>query len=625
MKDINSIIRLTDADTMSGSRYSVLRNLVMQLRKCCIHPFLFDGAEPDINATSLEELISSSGKLAVLDKILLSLFANKNRTVIFSQFTRMLDILEDYCTMRGWNICRFDGGTDRARRNYLINKFNAPNSDVFIFLMSTRSGGLGINLQTADTCILYDSDWNPQPDLQAMARVHRIGQKKVVHVYRLVSNGTVEERMLERAEKKLYLDQMVNRGASNGVNNEDSVGLTTAELLSTLRFGSNAVFSSTNELPSDDDIGHMTDRQRSENTSKGLLQGGTSKTASDFEKDKVLTATTTLNGVDFKAIRESQKKVTSINDLRNEWRSINEGRGKREKKSRVISVKVDGFVAQNILRTNNYDLENGEPSVFKNETKKTEGMSNPKQGKRKRIQNQDFCQVCGDGGNLVCCSLCPVSVHERCCGIKAVDFASCSHHKCSVCEKKLSAAGGLLFPCEACPNAYCEDCLPNAVTFLEQDVPRYAKLGFDVPERYVYIHCSDICKKIAIDEFDWKAPTRRMGRCPEAIDVSYSFGADALTIEELAARRMNQAIIDQEYSSRVKVDSLSAKKGDSLSLNIDQTKTVNNVDIIKMDQHPVIDIVDSDESDLDTKMNKNGINKMDQCPVITIIDSDDQS
>ena len=95
-------------------------------------------------------------------KILMSMFKKGNRTCIFSQFTSMLNILEDYCALRGWRYCRFDGGTPRAQRNHIINQFNAPDSDCFIFLMSTRSGGLGINLQTADTCILYDSDWNPQ-------------------------------------------------------------------------------------------------------------------------------------------------------------------------------------------------------------------------------------------------------------------------------------------------------------------------------------------------------------------------------------------------------------------------------------------------------------------------------
>ena len=97
--------------------------------------------------------------------------------------------------MRGWRYCRFDGSTDRAERNYLIRRFNEPDSPFFLFIISTRSGGMGLNLQSADTCILFDSDWNPQSDIQAMARVHRIGQTKTVHVYRLVSSGTVEERV----------------------------------------------------------------------------------------------------------------------------------------------------------------------------------------------------------------------------------------------------------------------------------------------------------------------------------------------------------------------------------------------------------------------------------------------
>jgi SWI/SNF-related matrix-associated actin-dependent regulator of chromatin subfamily A member 5 len=182
MKDIGTLANSTGDGGPSVGGGKVLSNLIMQLRKCCLHPFLFHGAESDPNETSLEELIASSGKLAVLDKLLCSLYQKGHRTVLFSQFTSILDILEDYCVLRGWSFCRFDGSTARATRNYIVNSFNEPGSDKFIFLMSTRSGGMGLNLQTADTCILYDSDWNPQPDLQAMARVHRIGQTKTVHV-----------------------------------------------------------------------------------------------------------------------------------------------------------------------------------------------------------------------------------------------------------------------------------------------------------------------------------------------------------------------------------------------------------------------------------------------------------
>lgn len=145
-----------------GAKKTVLSNLLMQLRKACLHPFLFPGVEDDPNATSLADLIGSSGKLAVLDLLLQSLYKKNHRVTLFSQFTRVLDILDDYCRLRGWKSCRLDGGTSRATRNHIINSFNAPGSDKFIFLMSTRSGGMGINLQTADTCILFDSDWNPQ-------------------------------------------------------------------------------------------------------------------------------------------------------------------------------------------------------------------------------------------------------------------------------------------------------------------------------------------------------------------------------------------------------------------------------------------------------------------------------
>jgi len=113
-----------------------------------------------------------------------------HRAVIFSQFTKMLDIIEDYIAMKDYTYVRLDGGTNRIQRMINIGRYNAPQSTLFLFLLSTRAGGLGVNLQTADTCILYDSDWNPQCDLQAMARVHRIGQKKPVTIYRMVSSGT---------------------------------------------------------------------------------------------------------------------------------------------------------------------------------------------------------------------------------------------------------------------------------------------------------------------------------------------------------------------------------------------------------------------------------------------------
>lgn len=136
-----------------------LLNIVMQLRKCCNHPYLFDGAEEGPPYTTGEHLIKNCGKIAVLDKLLPKLKTQGSRVLIFSQMTRLLDILEDYLGFRGYKYVRIDGGTNGDDREEFIEAFNRPGSELFIFLLSTRAGGLGINLATADTVILYDSDW----------------------------------------------------------------------------------------------------------------------------------------------------------------------------------------------------------------------------------------------------------------------------------------------------------------------------------------------------------------------------------------------------------------------------------------------------------------------------------
>ena len=181
----------------------------MQLRKCCNHPYLFEGAEPGPPYTTDEHLVYNAGKMKVLDKLLQRMQSQDSRVLIFSQMSRLLDILEDYCVFRGYKYCRIDGSTAHEDRIAAIDEYNKPGSEKFVFLLTTRAGGLGINLTTADIVVLYDSDWNPQADLQAMDRAHRIGQTKQVYVFRFITEGSVEERMLERAAQKLRLDQLV--------------------------------------------------------------------------------------------------------------------------------------------------------------------------------------------------------------------------------------------------------------------------------------------------------------------------------------------------------------------------------------------------------------------------------
>lgn len=217
-----------------------LLNIVMQLRKCCNHPYLFEGAEPGPPYTTDEHLIFNAGKMIVLDKLLKKKKEAGSRVLIFSQMSRLLDILEDYCYFRDYEYCRIDGTTSHEDRIDAIDEFNKPSSDKFIFLLTTRAGGLGINLVSADTVILYDSDWNPQADLQAMDRAHRIGQKKQVHVYRFVTENAIEEKVIERAAQKLRLDQLViQQGLGKKTPN---LGNSKDELLNMIQFGARDVF-----------------------------------------------------------------------------------------------------------------------------------------------------------------------------------------------------------------------------------------------------------------------------------------------------------------------------------------------------------------------------------------------
>ncbi|KAF5175558.1 Snf2 chromatin remodeling protein [Thalictrum thalictroides] len=192
-------------DSKSGKSRS-LQNLTMQLRKCCNHPYLFVG---EYNMWHKEEIVRASGKFELLDRLLPKLQRAGHRVLLFSQMTRLMDILEIYLQLHNFKYLRLDGSTKTEERGTLLKQFNAPDSPIFMFLLSTRAGGLGLNLQTADTVIIFDSDWNPQMDQQAEDRAHRIGQKKEVRVFVLVSVGSIEEEILERAKQKRGIDAKV--------------------------------------------------------------------------------------------------------------------------------------------------------------------------------------------------------------------------------------------------------------------------------------------------------------------------------------------------------------------------------------------------------------------------------
>ncbi|XP_055500999.1 chromodomain-helicase-DNA-binding protein 1-like [Leucoraja erinacea] len=219
-----------------------LMNILIQLRKCVDHPYLFDGVEPEPFQIG-DHLVEASGKLHLLDTLLAFLHPRGHRVLLFSQMTRMLDILQDYMEYRGYSYERMDGSVRGEERFLAIKNFNQQ--DIFVFLLSTRAGGVGMNLTAADTVIFVDSDFNPQNDLQAAARAHRIGQKRPVKIIRLIGRDTVEELIYNRAMSKLKLTNTLIEGGQFSMNEgEESSGASGMQLSEILKFGLDKLLSS---------------------------------------------------------------------------------------------------------------------------------------------------------------------------------------------------------------------------------------------------------------------------------------------------------------------------------------------------------------------------------------------
>jgi len=230
--------------TKAGPASTSLINIMMDLRKVCNHPYLFAKAADD--APKLPNgyyegaaLVKSCGKLTILGQMLTKLKKQGHRVLIFSQMTRLLDLLEDAMDFWQYRYERIDGSVTGSVRQEAIDRFNAPNAEQFVFLLSTKAGGLGINLATADTVVIYDSDWNPHNDIQAFSRAHRIGQKNQVMIYRFVTRNSVEERIQQTAKKKMMLTHLVVRP---GMGSNKLTGMSKNEMDDILKFGTEELF-----------------------------------------------------------------------------------------------------------------------------------------------------------------------------------------------------------------------------------------------------------------------------------------------------------------------------------------------------------------------------------------------
>uniref|UniRef100_A0A8B9G6L8 DNA helicase n=1 Tax=Amazona collaria TaxID=241587 RepID=A0A8B9G6L8_9PSIT len=288
--EMTYILHISTNALSKGSKGSTsgFLNIMMELKKCCNHCYLIK--PPDDNEfcnkqEALQHLIRSSGKLILLDKLLIRLRERGNRVLIFSQMVRMLDILAEYLKYRQFPFQRLDGSIKGELRKQALDHFNAEGSEDFCFLLSTRAGGLGINLASADTVVIFDSDWNPQNDLQAQARAHRIGQKKQVNIYRLVTKGSVEEDILERAKKKMVLDHLVIQRMDTtgktvlhtGSTPSSSTPFNKEELSAILKFGAEELFKEPEgeeEEPQEMDIDEILKRAETRENEPGPITVG---------------------------------------------------------------------------------------------------------------------------------------------------------------------------------------------------------------------------------------------------------------------------------------------------------------------------------------------------------------
>ena len=360
---------LSKGITLSNFNTS-LNNLEMQLRKACNHPFLIKEIEAELTkeCKTFEErqqkMIESSGKMILLDKLLPKMRNEGKKVLIFSQFTQMLLLLEDYLRYRGYKFEKIDGGIKAKERQNAIDRFNDPTKKRDVFLLSTKAGGLGINLTSANCVVIYDSDWNPQNDVQATARAHRIGQQFEVSCYRLVTAKTYEATMFERASKKLGLDQAIFMGGNfkttdAGDRDKDEKKMNKQEMETLLKKGILGFINDDEQAEQqfeDKDIDDILEKN-TRIAKYSLINGTYTFSKSSFVSEKT-TENVNLNDPDFweKVLKNTESQTTSLLNSLNNNKEILTNYEERL----AFFLKLNDAVAQLIEQKLNITGYNGE-------------------------------------------------------------------------------------------------------------------------------------------------------------------------------------------------------------------------------------------------------------------------
>lgn len=510
---IQETLRRTDnnnSDVKGGDNaWKKLMNLLMQLRKVCNHPYLLPNAAPSGGIYDIGDHVrEASGKFIVLDKLLGELvIKQKKKVLIFSGFTKTLDLVEELLLLKGANShdatfrhARLDGSTARAQRNLSIRMFNNMDSEYKVMLLSTRAGGLGINLTSATDVVFMDEDWNPQVTLQAEARAHRIGQTKKVTIYKLCTQGTVEEQMMGRIRKKLYLSAKITESMRNlhsednqdkkrkrkstnePVVDDEAPHLDTASLQSLIRRGAQTL--ARPEIPVTELLGWdwNTTLENCKDKPVDVLVAEQHSKTEEVDEEKWLNTIEKVQAAVFdgkKHQKALEKKIADATDLDRKDRRI----GKN------TTVEVDGFmISKESMGCADWEAV----ATFAG---KDPRLAEPKREKRKPIEHQDFCQHCWDGGDMVLCVGCPRLYHTECLTPEAKARSNgmtfyCPQHECRDCQAKTTDAGGVIFRCRWCENGFCEDCLDWDVTkLIGHTLPEFEMLGFGRITQAFYIEC----------------------------------------------------------------------------------------------------------------------------------------
>ncbi|GIZ41258.1 hypothetical protein CKM354_000457000 [Cercospora kikuchii] len=516
-----------DVDKRSNS-WQKLMNLLMQLRKACNHPYLIPGAAPlqyDIG----DHVKNASSKFLVLDKLIEELAIKQGKKIlIFSGFTRVLNLCEELFATKGANtstgpfrFARLDGGTSRAQRNLSIRLFNDTKSDYKVMLLSTRAGGLGINLTSATDVVFLDEDWNPQVTLQAEARAHRIGQTKKVTIYKLCTSGTVEEQMMGRIRKKLYLSAKITESMRNihsenssakkrkressdrATAEDDAPHLDTASLQSLLRRGAQTLARPevpVNELLSWDWATTL------EKCKDKPLDAPMSDEVDEVDEQQWLN---TMEKVEC-AVFEGKKHQKELDKKMEEATDLNRADRRAGKNT---TVEIDGFMI------NKESLNCADWEAVPTFAGKDPRLVEYKKEKKPPIQHQEFCQCCWDGGEIYTCSGCPRAYHTGCLDkewqakMKSTFQFHCPQHQCRDCGGKTSDVGGMVYRCRWCENGFCEDCLDwDTVKLVGDSLPEFEMRGFGKVAQAYFIECPHCVERMAADPGDAKAIARERKR-----------------------------------------------------------------------------------------------------------------